>query len=198
MTRPGRLRGRENALKKAGTLRLTAAVVGVVALSVAVLGGAASAKTSKRAATTITMEKQGRDLFFVAPDSVEKGAKLKIENLTNPNRVGPHTFTLVKKSALPSSNNEFKKCGEGELPVCAKVFKAHEFDPKTFEVGKANVDAGKKGWDASFSNRRKGDSWYSDEKNQTESRKVKAEAGKKFRFFCVIHPFMQGKIKVEG
>jgi hypothetical protein len=174
-------------------------LVALSALTVVAVGGAASADTaSKRATAKITMEKDGRNLLFAGPETVEKGAKLKIENLTSPRKVGPHTFTLVKKGALPSSRNEFKKCARFELPVCAKILKAHEVDPKTFEVGKAEVDNGKKGWDAAFSRARKGDSWYTERKNDTDARKVSADQGKTLHFFCLIHPDMQGKIKVEG
>jgi hypothetical protein len=180
-------------------LRAASVLAGLSALAVVAVGGAASADTaSKRATAKITMEKDGRNLIFAGPETVEKGAKLKVENQTSPRKVGPHTFTLVKKGALPSSRNEFKKCGQLELPVCAKIIKAHEVDPKTFEVGKPDVDKGKKGWDAAFSRARKGDSWYTERKNETDSRKVSADAGKTLRFFCVIHPDMQGKIKVEG
>jgi hypothetical protein len=186
-------------LKKASTLRLLGASVALVALGATVIGGTASADTSaKRATATITMEKDGRDLFFAGPQTVEKGAKLKIENLTNPRRIGPHSFTLVKKGAIPSSRNELKKCSRIELPVCLKVAEAHEIDPKTFLPGEPKVENGKKGWDAAFSNRRNGDSWFSVKKNSTDSRKVTAQAGKTLHFFCIIHPFMQGKIKVEG
>jgi hypothetical protein len=180
-------------------LRLTGVLVALGALGGMTLGGAATASPSaKRETAKITMEKQGRDLFFVAPDSVEKGAKLKVQNLTNPRRIGPHTFTLAKKGALPKGNKELNKCGRFELPVCAKVGEAHEIDFENETIGKLNVENGKKGWDAAFSSHRAGDSWFAEKKNQTESRKVTAPAGKTLHFFCVIHPFMQGKIKVEG
>jgi hypothetical protein len=180
-------------------LRVGGVLAALSALTIVAVGGAASADTaSKRATAKITMEKDGRNLFFAGPESVEKGAKLKVENLTSPRKVGPHTFTLVKKGSLPSSRNEFKKCARFELPVCTKVLKAHEVDPETGEVGKAKVENGRKGWDAAFSRARKGDSWYTERKNDTDSRKVSANAGKTLRFFCVVHPDMQGKIKVEG
>ena len=180
-------------------LRAGGVLVALSALAVVAVGGAASADTaSKRAAAKITMEKDGRELLFDGPASVEKGTKLKIENLTNPRRVGPHTFTLIKKGAIPKSKNEIKKCGNFELAVCRKIFKAHEVDPKTFEVGEPDVERGKHGWDAAFSNHRKGDSWYTEKKGEADSRKVKADVGKTLHFFCLVHPEMVGKIKVEG
>jgi hypothetical protein len=180
-------------------LRAGGVLAALSALTVVVVGGAASADTTaKRATAKITMEKDGRNLFFNGPETVEKGSKLKIENLTSPRKVGPHTFTLVKKGALPTSRREIKKCGSVELPVCLKTLEAHETDPKTFEVGKADVENGKKGWDAAFSSRRAGDSWYTEKKGDSESRKVSAGDGKRLYFFCVVHPEMAGKIKVEG
>jgi hypothetical protein len=174
----------------------------LMALSALVLigtgGGAAADEAAKRATAKITMEKNGNRLFFDGPATVEKGDKLKVENLTNPRRVGPHTFSLVKKGALPTSKNQIKRCASGELPVCLKVFKAHEVDFETFEVGKPDVENGKQGWDAAFGSRKAGDSWYTEKKGEKDTRKVSARSGKTLRFFCVVHPDMQGKIKVEG
>ena len=45
---------------------------------------------------------------------------------------------------------------------------------------------------------KKGDSWFTPDKGTKQSRKVSAKAGKTLYFFCAVHPFMQGKIKVEG
>jgi hypothetical protein len=173
---------------------------GLIALSALALvvtgGGAAADEAGKRAAATITMEKNGRELFFDGPRTVAKGEKLKVENLTNPRRVGPHTFSLVKKGALPKGNNESRRCVDFTLKVCRNIVEAHRFDPETFEVGKPIV--GGKKWDKLFGNRAKGDSWYTEKKGNKDTRKVTADVGDKLFYFCVVHPEMQGRIKVTN
>jgi plastocyanin len=180
---------------KVRMLRAGGTLVALSALTIVATGAGASADSAaKRAAATITMEKNGRELFFEGPRTVAEDAKLKVENLTNPNRVGPHTFSLIKKRALPEGNREFRKCGDFELKVCANIVEAHQVDLKTFEVGKPIV--GGKTWNKSFSNRAKGDSWYTEKKGNKDTRRVTAAAGSKLFYFCLIHPEMQGKIKV--
>jgi hypothetical protein len=180
---------------KVRTLRAGGALLALSALTIVATGGGASADTAtKRAAATITMEKNGRQLFFEGPRTVAEGAKLKVENLTNPNRVGPHTFSLTKRNALPEGNRDFRRCGSFELKVCANIVQAHRFDPATGEVNKPVV--GGKTWNRLFSNRKKGDSWYTEKKGNKDTRTVTADAGTKLFYFCVVHPDMQGKIKV--
>ena len=59
------------------------------------------------------------------------------------------------------------------------------------------MDRGKKGWDKEFTKTKKGDSWFTDQRGATETRKVKADVGKTLGYFCVVHPFMRGKLEVE-
>ena len=58
------------------------------------------------------------------------------------------------------------------------------------------VDNGKKGWDTPFTEKQNGDSWVAQAKGDTQSRKVTAKSGTTLYYFCLVHPFMQGKIKV--
>ncbi len=44
--------------------------------------------------------------------TVPFGVDLQIVNKTDPNKIGPHTFTLVAKSELPRGRDELKKCGQ--------------------------------------------------------------------------------------
>jgi hypothetical protein len=120
--------------------------------------------------------------FFQGPDSIDKGSKLTIVNRTDPKDVGPHTFTLVKKGPKPFE----------------RILAAHEAGPPPdFPIGKQSVDSGKKGWDRPFTENRDGDSWYTETKGESHSRKVKAKVGKTLRYFCAVHPFMKGKFEVE-
>jgi hypothetical protein len=157
----------------------------------------ATADSNDRAAkekAVITMAVDGKDFIFEGPKSVESGAKLEIVNDTKPKKVGPHTFSLVKKNTLPETKQDGKNC-EQFKGICGKVAAAHEVNPETFEIGAPDVDVAKKGWDASFG--KEGDTWYTETEGEETSRKVSAEAGTKLYYLCVVHPFMQGKIKVK-
>lgn len=175
--------------------------VGVVLVAAAagVLASAGGPATAGQVASNhgdvakIKMVQKGRDLTFTGPKEVEKGAKLRIVNDTNPKKVGPHTFTLITSKNMPTSKKKQKKCEELE-GVCGDIAAAHKFDPKTNKVNKPSVDAGKKGWDKPFGT--KGDSWYTEKNGTIAGRKVTAKPGTVLRFFCVVHPFMKGKIKV--
>ena len=146
-------------------------------LVVAVGGGAATAKpahTKAKKTAVIDMAKQGKDLFFEGPKTVASGANLKIKNLTNPRAVGPHSFSLVQIALW------------------------HQVDINTNPptIGENPVEVGKQGWDRMGNFKRKGDSWIAERKNEKFKRKVTAKPGKTLYFMCVVHPFMQGKIKV--
>lgn len=181
---------------RAAAAALAVAIVGAGGL-VAMSASASPAKSSPGTAK-IKMKVEGKgknaDMFFKGPKKVEKGAKLKVINKTSPSKVGPHTFTLVKQNRLPGTQKEVKDCEKLKLAVCVNVFKAHEVDPNTFEVNKPKVEVGRKGWDKSFG--RTGDSWVSESAGSHNTRRVSANDGKTLYYFCLVHPFMQGKIKV--
>ena len=86
---------------------------------------------------------------------------------TQPNE-GPHTVSIVKKKDLPTSFN---------CPVCNKLGEAHGADPN-----------GNKPGDSGLTGDNKGDSFEVP---------VTAPAGKTLHFMCIVHPWMQAKLKVE-
>jgi len=181
----------------AGHLRRAGALGAVLALgSLGLAGTAAQADQdgARAEGAKISMELEGKEVFFKGPNSVDAGTELEIVNNTDPAEIGPHSFTLVDKDLLPEfSKKAFKECfKEG---VCASVFKAHKVDVEKETVGKKLVRAGKEGWDSSFGKR--GDSWFALKQDQTFSQKVSAKAGSKLYYFCVVHPEMQGKLKVK-
>jgi hypothetical protein len=180
-------------------LRLGGTLVALAGLTVMLTGGAgASGAPSKAGATVIKMEKQGKDLFFSYPKTVEPGAVLKIKNLTDPRKVGPHTFSLVKRSDIPKKKNQIKACEKKLKGICGAIVRWHKVDLDTGEIGENPVEVGKKGWDLQGSLKHKGDSWVAERENQSFKRKVTAPEGKTLHFICAVHPFMQGKIRVEG
>lgn len=166
------------------------ALAGTFAIGAA---GAASAGTNERLAmATIDIKGQGQNLRFQGDDEVTSGYQLEVNNLTDPNADGAHTFSLVSKQALPDSGRKRKRCGNLTLKVCERIFAAH--DP--FGMPTEDVENGILGWDLPFDKETDGDSWYTDEQDQSTTRAVSAEPGEKLRYFCAVHPFMKGKIQV--
>lgn len=166
----------------------------VALLAIGLLGGSATAAKDKGVAK-VRMELDGKSLFFAGADSVNSGDRLKVVNDTNPKQVGPHTFTLMKKKFLPDTKQQRKNCGRLK-GICGKVAKAHEVDMQTFEVNRPVVDEGAMGWDKQFTKKADGDSWYTETKNETHSRTVEAKPGSTLYYLCVVHPEMQGSLKV--
>jgi hypothetical protein len=191
--------GKETGVSNANGLRVVGALAVVVALGVLGIAAAALGSSSAKATETaeISMERKGKRLFFEGPNSVESGAKLKVENNTNPRVVGPHTFSLVERAALPKSKEEKRDC-RNFAGICGKIAEAHEVDPETGMVSKPNIDNGKKGWDRATTPKRAGDSWVVQRKGASESREVSAKPGEKLFFLCAVHPRMQDKLEVEG
>ena len=130
---------------------------------------------------------------FTGPDSIAAGSILKIVNRTS---FDSHFFSLFEKGSLPVTGKENRQCANLDLPACANVAKAHDIS-RRFKVRKRSVDTGMDGWDKSFSDEAKGDSWYTDSENQSEARTVTAEPGTTLYYLCVIHPqTMSGSISV--
>jgi hypothetical protein len=182
---------------KASTKRRAglALVTGATAIGLTVASGPASAQYNVGTGPVkIKIKMKGKQPVFAGPKRISQGEKLTIVNNTSPRAIGPHTFTLIKKAALPQGKKEFKACENFELKVCRRIIKAHRVNLDTGAVGRPNVDVGKKGWDKSFG--KKGDSWVTEAKGDSRGRRAVAPVGKTLTYFCAVHPFMQGKIKV--
>lgn len=181
-------------------LRISGSLAAIAAVTVVAAGGPASAKSpaDKAGATVITMEQEGRELFFDGPATVERGATLKIKNNTNPRKIGPHTFSLVREEDIPKTNTEIKNCGKKFAKICGEIIEWHQVDLQSGVVGRNPAEAGGKGWDRKGSLKRRGDSWVAEKRKQTFNQEVTASAGNTLTYFCAVHPEMRGKIKVEG
>lgn len=177
----------------AGTLAMGAAG----SLGLTLMTSAAPAEQAERGTPTITMERDGRQLFFAGPETIDPGQSLRILNNTNPDKVGPHTFSLAQEDILPKTIGQFKACAKVEPgTACRKVFKAHEVGPQG--PGKEVVDFGKKGWNLMFREQgSEGDSWVTLEEGGDYTAPVSAVPGKTLTYFCAIHPDMQGEIQVN-
>jgi hypothetical protein len=173
------------------------ALAGVTALGAS---AAASADTSPRLDVTSVKIKgdKPKNLHFDAPAEVVEDSMLAVENRTKPNKVGPHSFSLVTKPATPKGKDEFKKCEKLTLRVCEDVAEAHdvEFGPGPPVINNPDADNGLPGWDLPFDGHGQlGDSYFFDEQGESETRAVNVDPGK-LRFFCVVHANMKGSIKV--
>ncbi|CAA9484111.1 MAG: hypothetical protein AVDCRST_MAG67-999 [uncultured Solirubrobacteraceae bacterium] len=157
----------------------------------------AGAESTATAAKTISMRSAPAPRFS-GSTSVASGQMLRVRNLSDPRQHGPHTFTLVTADVLPRGRKAGEQCFTPGK-ICLVGATAHEFDPKTEELKRQLVEAGAVGWDRRFSRTsRKGDSWYSEKKNEQFEQVVSARPGTVLRFMCLIHPEMQGKIRVTG
>jgi plastocyanin len=159
---------------------------------------AAGERAQAAAATgtkTISMRSAG-GLRFTGATQVATGQTLRIRNLSSPRQHGPHTFTLVSTTVLPRSRRAMQRCfTPGRICLIAAI--AHEFDERTEQVNRQLVEAGQPGWDKRFSRTaRTGDSWYSEKQGETFEQVVSARAGTTLRYMCVVHPEMQGKLRV--
>jgi hypothetical protein len=187
------------------TKRRTLVLASLTALLAAALfGSQLSASSAAPAAKVETVSIKGEKsaatgghlrLFFDAPRTVHQGDVLKIENLTNPRRVGPHTFAMVIPGQIPDTKPERKKCFSPNH-ICLAI--AHWLGSNGRTPIKQNpAKAGKGGWDTEGSLTKKGDVWFTGNKpGTTFSQAVSAKPGTTITFMCAIHPFMHGEIKV--
>jgi plastocyanin len=179
--------------------RLLAATVAMGALTVIGAGASATASDSDKVhATVIKMKQDGKLLYFEGPETVGAGDVLKIKNVTDPAKVGPHTFSLVREKDIPTEPKDIKECGKKLVAICGAIIEWHDVNLQTGEIGINPVEVGKRGWDVEGSLKREGDSWASEKEGQTFKQKVSADSGETLHYFCAVHPEMAGEIKVEG
>lgn len=179
---------------------LAAGVAASLAAAVAGVTPAVAEETVQAAAatSTVSMRADQRGPRFTGSKTVASGAVLRIRNLSDPKKIGPHTFTLVAANVVPRSRKAMQQCFTPGK-ICLIGAMAHEFDEKTEKIGLPLVEAGKPGWDRRFSRKvKQGDSWYTEKKGGQVEQVVSAPAGTVLRFMCIVHPEMHGKIKVVG
>lgn len=156
-------------------------------------GHATTVVTPTGVTDTIRIEIFKGRLKFVAPPTVSQGDELAIVNETNPNQVGPHTFSLVNRGAPPKTGSARRNCSAARH-ICLAIAAWHGFDARE-EVTVALAEAGPEGWGTMGSTGKKGDSWFTDEQGDSVTQLVGAEPQTLY-FMCAIHPWMQGKIAV--
>src|SRR5439155_26892903 len=112
-------------------LLLLTMLVGAIVLAPA---GTAS---GRGAGSTIIKIRGNRNPHFVVPDGgVPTGTNLRVVNRTNPQVIGPHTFSLVVPSDIPRTGQDFRDCFHGHH-ICRRVaVRWHKFD---FATGQPTV-----------------------------------------------------------
>jgi len=175
-----------------------AALAAVAALGVAAAPAAAAKKNEIRivGGTKFKAGKYVKDDVRFKPMNVtvKSGATVNVVNKgLDP---APHTISFVEKAFLPKSF-EFAAIG----PLMA----AHQVDEETEDVGFFQVNdgvgvpndqAGVLEVDKLGNDTNAGDSQFIAPEQGT-SFKVTAAKGAKLPYYCAIHPWMQGKIKVN-
>lgn len=103
---------------------------------------------------------------------------------------GPHTFTVVKEKDLAKSFN---------CPICDKLGKAHGADPESNAPPKFQYLENGVGQKTAPSVDRPGDSGVTGmgKKGESIDLKVTAQKGTDLYFMCIIHPWMQAKVRVR-
>jgi hypothetical protein len=156
--------------------------------------GARAAPAPTGVTETVRIQLVEGKLRFLAPATVDRGDELQIVNRTNPRRIGPVTFSLVRPGAIPRSKRARRRCGEpGHL--CAAIAAWHGFDERE-EISVNPAEAGAPGWSTMGNLRRPGDSWFSESRGDSFSQPVTAAAGTTLYFVCAIHPWVHGRIRV--
>jgi hypothetical protein len=188
MTRPGRA-------------SLTFALL-AVALSGATVGVAAAAVETAPPAieptgrtVTITVREVAGRLKFVGPATVTVGDELVIANRTDPLRIGPVTFSLVRRGYLPKTKAARDACFRPGH-ICWAIAEWHG----TGGDGMPTInpaEAGEPGWDTMGAPGVPGDSWFSGSKpGNSFGQEVTAKPGTRLWFMDAIHPALRGTIRV--
>jgi hypothetical protein len=176
-----------------------AAILAAVALALGAEGAAAAAPAPVPPPTgntvTITVEEVGGKLAFVGPETVVEGDELEVVDKTNPQKVGPITFSLVRRGHLPKTRRAQAICfTRGHICWAIAEWQGVHGDG----IPTVNpAEAGAPGWDAMGTKKAPGDSWYSGtERGARFAQEVTAKAGTRLWFMDAIHPWLRGTIKV--
>ena len=178
--------------------RLTVAIAATAALGVLAPAAGAAPKKNEIRIVGGPVFKAGKfikdDVRFNENTTVKSGGTVKVVNKGSV-KAGPHTVTLVKKSALPTTLAKAELCFEMK-GVCGPLAAAHQLDPATQEPKVPLFDAGAEGFGTMGDDKQAGDSVFFPPGRGT-SFKVTAKKGSVLTFFCAVHPWMQGKISVN-
>lgn len=147
-----------------------------------------SAKLTAKGGVSFKVNRYTKDSNHWVPGAITiaSGGTLTITNRsTGPE---PHTFSIVQRSQLPRTPEQFENC-----EICNTIATAHGVNPAEPPHGPPpilTVDPKSDGFNEP------GDSQFIGP-NQTVQVKITAPKGTKLYFMCAIHPWMQGVVKVK-
>jgi hypothetical protein len=174
-------------------LRLAALALAGPASGAAAVGPEVPPSTGKT--VTIKIAEVGGRLRFVGPATVAVGDELEVVNTTNPQQVGPFTFSLGRPGYLPKTRHAQAECFTPNH-ICWAIAEWQG----THGEGVPTVnpaEAGLPGWDTPGTTTSPGDSWFTGLKAGTHfAQEVTAKAGTRLWFMDAIHPSLRGTIKV--
>ncbi|HEX8855654.1 MAG TPA: hypothetical protein VF752_08630 [Thermoleophilaceae bacterium] len=122
--------------------------------------------------------------------TVKSGGKLTF--VLNQAQEGPHTLSIVRPKDLPKTAQQVNKC-----KICEKLGKAHGADPNSDAPPKFPFLENGVGQDTPPKLDKPGDSGLvGPNRGAKVSFAVTAKPGSTLTFMCLIHPWMQAKLKV--
>jgi len=146
---------------------------------------------------TITVREVAGKLRFVGPESVTAGDELKIVDRTDPQRLGPVTFSLVRRGYLPRTRQAQAVCFTPGH-ICWSIAEWQGVHGEGMPTVNP-AEAGEPGWDTMGSKVAAGDSWFSgSEAGASFAQEVTAKPGTRLWFMDAIHPWLRGTIKVTA
>jgi hypothetical protein len=114
--------------------------------------------------------------------TVKSGERLRFVKAENPFLADePHTLTVVRQSDLPRTAEQVFRCS-----FCRVIAKRHE----ATKPPRRQLNRGPRGLD------RRGDSLLVTAQQPAISARVTAPAGTTLHVMCVVHPWMQARIRV--
>lgn len=179
---------------------------GAAGLALIAAGGAAvaasGADTAQAPDTAVVKQKAGFEMkpnrylkdelrFNKDVYRVQSGGTLRVVN--NKPDEGPHTVSIVRKRDLPTTAAEAFNC-----EVCNALFEAHGADPNGEKPPKFDFVENGEGQRDPANFNKPGDSGVTGpNKGDAFEAPVTAAPGKTLRILCIVHPWMQAKLKTE-
>ena len=163
--------------------------VALAATAVLAGAGAAAADAAKTVRTRGGPEFQAnqyiRDTLRFAPGAIVVRPNERVTWVDADRAPEPHTVTVVSRRNLPDTIEEVFQCR-----ACA-LANEHLEDPNNpnSDIARVRVDVGRPGMNT------QGDSLFLAPGGRISAR-VTAGVGSTVRYFCALHPWMQGSIRV--
>ena len=177
---------------KTGSLRRGATAGALVlAVSAVGVGSAAAAVVRTAGAPEVRRNEFIRDTVRFLPGSITVRSGELVTWRDRDRSPEPHTVTVVNRREQPRTAPQVFRCFGGRGP-CA-LANAHLADPNNPEsdIARTRVDVGPAGLNT------RGDSLFL-APGRSISGRVTAAVGRTLYYFCAIHPWMQGSIRVTA